>query len=274
MGTRSRQLIGVLFFVLAWEWLATSVHSPMLVAPVGAISAFGRILPELLYHASVSVRTIFLGFALAVVTAIPLGIAAAKSKAVTDLTLPVLNAVRYIAALAFFPLLILTMGLGVESRSFVIFWTAWPAILFNTIHGIVTVDHELCEAAMLEGATGMAILRHIEIPLAMPAVVAGIRIGSSGGGISLVSAEMLGSNAGLGFAVLAYSQTFRFAEMYATILMIGIVGYLFNLSISLFTGSAIYEVAYRIFGSRLVSRLRAHSGNGDPQSRVRELQSI
>ncbi len=62
----------------------------------------------------------------------------------------------------------------------------------------------------------------------LPAVVTGLRIGMSGGWISLVSAEMLGASRGLGFSILAYSQTFRFAQMYAIVLTIAGLGLAMN----------------------------------------------
>ena len=137
------------------------------------------------------------------------------------------------AALAFFPLLILLLGLGVTAKAFVIFWTAWPAILINTMHGIQQADRRIIEAATLDGATRHDLLWHIELPLALPTIIAGLRIGASGGWISLVAAEMLGSSAGLGFAVLSYSQSFQFPAMYAAIVCIAATGLVVNQSLYL-----------------------------------------
>ena len=63
--------------------------------------------------------------------------------------------------------------------------------------------------------------------------MAGLRIGAGGGWISLTAAEMLGSNAGLGFAVLSYSQSFQFPAMYAAIVVIAATGLLVNSSLSI-----------------------------------------
>ena len=74
-------------------------------------------------------------------------------------------------------------------------------------------------------------LRYITFPLALPAILTGLRIGISGGWIGIVSAEMLGSSAGLGYAVLAYSQSFQFPAMYAAIVMIAVCGLALNQSL-------------------------------------------
>jgi sulfonate transport system permease protein len=144
------------------------------------------------------------------------------------IVMPVVDAVRPVAALTVFPLLILILGLGVWSKMFVIFWTAWPPILLSTVQSIRQVDRTLLEAARLDGAGRWALLRHITLPLASPGILTGLRIGLSTGWISLVAAEMLGASRGLGYTILSSSQTFQFPTMYATIILIALIGLAMN----------------------------------------------
>ena len=146
--------------------------------------------------------------------------------------MPVVDAMRPIAALTLFPLIILILGLGIQAKAFVIFWTAWPAVLLNTLEGLRQVDRSVQEAASLDGAGKGAQLWQIDLPLARSMILTGWRIGLSGGWISLVSAEMLGSKAGLGYAILAYSQTFRFPETYAVVLTIAMLGLFMNTALA------------------------------------------
>lgn len=211
-----------------------AVHSPLFSSPLIVAPVLVEMLVsgELVHHASTSLVTISYGFALASAIGFVLGILATQCKPVRLALMPVVDSVRPIAALTLFPLLILLLGLGIGSKVFVIFWTAWPAVLLNTMHGLDTVDVSVQEAAQLDGASRWQLLRYILLPLSLPAIVTGLRIGLSGGWISLVSAEMLGASAGLGYSILAYSQTFRFPAMYAVIVTIAFLGLLMNISLS------------------------------------------
>lgn len=179
---------------------------------------------EMLAHVRGSLGHLAVGIGLAAIVGLALGIAITESAAVRVALTPVVDLMRPVAALSLFPLIILILGLGMWSKVFVIFWTAWPAILLNTVRGLLDVDPLCIEAASLDGCGRWGLLWFIRLPLALRTIGTGLRIGVSGGWISLVSAEMLGSNSGLGYATQVYSQTFRFPEMYAAVVMIGLVG--------------------------------------------------
>lgn len=188
------------------------------------LATTGEIWPDIV----ASMRTILLGFAIAATLGFLTGILIAEWEFANAALGPVIDAMRPIAALTIFPLLILLLGIGIWSKAFVIMWTTWPAVLLNTAQGIRKVDKEIVEAGQLDGAGRFPLLRKIKLPLSAGMIMTGLRIGLSGGWISLVSAEMLGSSEGLGFSILAYSQTFRFAEMYATIIIIALLGLSMN----------------------------------------------
>ncbi len=213
-----------------WEIGARSVNSPAFVPFSRTLVALWRLIVtgEAARHASVSLAHICIGYLAAAVIGSAVGTAITEWRAADLALTPVIDAMRPVAALTIFPLLIVILGLGVKSKAFVIFWTAWPAIVLNTVHGLRNVDREVIEAAQLDGASDWLILCHMKFPLALGTIVTGLRIGLSGGYISLVSAEMLGSTAGLGYSILAYSQTFRFAEMYAVIIVIALLGLSMN----------------------------------------------
>lgn len=235
MGSRTiRQatyrLAGLAVLLVIWQNLAHAAQSPMLPG-VGAVAyAFmPKVLSgELVLHAAVSLTTVLLGLGAAVACGITLGVLIAQSSVVSAICMPAIDAIRPIAALSFFPVLILLFGIGQTSKAIVIFWTAWPAVLLGTVHGISAIDALTVEAARIDGANRAHVLHYITFPLALPSILTGLRIGMSGGWIGLVSAEMLGSSAGLGYAVLAYSQSFQFPAMYAAIVMIAVCGLALN----------------------------------------------
>ena len=227
---RARPLLGPLFILLVWQNVAFAARSPLLPGVEAVAAALWPMLlsGELLRHAAVSLQTVLLGYGAAVGCGLALGVLMAQSSALRAALMPAVDAMRPIAALSFFPLLILLFGIGQTSKAVVIFWTAWPAVLLSTTQGLLTVDRATVEAASIDGAGRWRVLHHISLPLALPAILTGMRIGMSGGWIGLVSAEMLGSSAGLGHAVLAYGQSFQFGAMYAVIAIIALCGLLLN----------------------------------------------
>lgn len=230
----ARGATGFVLVALAWQALAVVRPSPF-VPPVPAIAgAFAQLLVsgELARHAFASVRTVLLGFCLASGLGLLLGVLFVQWRALSTVFVPVLDAVRPISALALFPLLIVVFGLGQTSKALVIFWTAWPAVMLGTIYGLQAVDRQTIEAATLDGAGRWRLLAHVRAPLAAPAIATALSIAMSGAWISLVAAEMLGGNAGLGYAVLTYSQTFRFPQMYAAIVCIALCGLALNRSLA------------------------------------------
>jgi len=229
-----RRLIGLFFILMVWEGSARILHHPIFVPVSRVLPALAHLVfsGEAWTHAATSLRHILLGFSLATGIGLTLGILITESQTLDLILAPVIDAMRPIAALTIFPLLILLLGLGLWSKVFVIFWTAWPAVLLNTAQGIRKVDPSTKEAAQLDGAGRWPLLCSISFPLALPTIMTGLRIGMSGGWISLVSAEMLGSSAGLGYSILAYSQTFRFPEMYATVILIAALGLAMNVSLA------------------------------------------
>lgn len=222
--------IGGLVLALIWEVAARLLASPVFPPLSQVIPALWQFIIEgaAWQHTAASLQHISLGFCLAAVVGMVLGIAMTQSRIINALVLPVVDAVRPVAALTIFPLLILILGLGLWSKVFVIFWTAWPPVLLSTVQSIRQVDPALREAARLDGAGRGALLGRIVLPLASPGILTGLRIGMSTGWISLVAAEMLGASEGLGYTVLTSSQTFQFPTMYATIMVIALIGLALN----------------------------------------------
>jgi ABC-type nitrate/sulfonate/bicarbonate transport system permease component len=163
-----------------------------------------------------------------------LGILASHIEVLERLTFAIADATRNVSAIALLPAFIVTLGIGLAPKIVVIFWTAYPAALISALHAINTVPRDLTEAAALDGASTLTTLQHIKLPLALASIVNGWRIAVSGGWISLVAAEMLGANRGLGYAVLISSQTFQYERMYSAIVVIAGLGYVMSKGLELY----------------------------------------
>ena len=218
---------------VAWEVYSRIIKSPLLPSLTGIMKTFWRLIVsgEVLDDIAFSLTNIMIGFVVASFIGLLCASLMYNIKFMNFIISPFVDAVRPIAALTIFPLIILTMGIGYTSKIFVIFWTAWPGILLNSLDGFFRVDQSVVDAARVDGANPWVLFQKIVFPLSLPAIMTGLRIGMGGGWISLVSSEMLGSNKGLGYSTLIYSQTFRFNEMYAVIILIALIGLIMNVTL-------------------------------------------
>ncbi len=221
---------GFMLVGAVWEGAARALATPVFPPLSQVAGALWALLfsGQAWQHTATSLQHIGVGFGLAALVGCLLGLLMTQYSVVDAVVMPLVDSVRPVAALTIFPLLIVLLGLGLWSKAFVIFWTAWPAILLSTVQSIRQVDRAVREAAYLDGAGRWNLLAAVVLPLASPGIVMGLRIGMGGGWISLVAAEMLGSSAGLGYLVLTSSQMFQFPTMYAAIVVIALVGLAMN----------------------------------------------
>jgi len=125
---------------------------------------------------------------------------------------------------AFIPLVIVLLGLGVEAKVFIVFLGALMPILINTYAGVLAADGELVEMARSTGAGEVRIFTRIVLPGAVPFVVAGLRLGATIGLINTVVAELYTAVGGLGGLLAVYGNTFRMAEYFVVVLTLALIG--------------------------------------------------
>jgi ABC-type nitrate/sulfonate/bicarbonate transport system permease component len=124
---------------------------------------------------------------------------------------------------AFVPVLIMWFGLGVESRIAVVFLFAVFVIIINTMTGVKQVDSVLVEMARSFGAKEKEIFFKIILPAAMPAIMAGVRLGMGRAVKGMVTAEMLLTLTGIGAMIMQYGSSFATDSLFAVILTILII---------------------------------------------------
>ena len=124
------------------------------------------------------------------------------------------------------PIFMLFLGIGDTMKIIVIaFGCMWP-ILLNTVEGVRAVDSVLSETARTYGITGAARLRHLVLPGASPQMFAGLRQALSVAIILMVISELFGASKGLGAAVVQAQRSFAITDMWAGMLLLGLLGFL------------------------------------------------
>ena len=231
-----------LFLILIWQGLSfiQVIPSYKLPSPVEILLGFKDLLilgvpPGNLLHNHVlySLYRVALGYAIAALLAIPLGLLMGWSSGLLRMIRPLFELVRPIPPLAWIPIAILWFGIGIKSAAFIIFLGAFFPILLNTISGVLSIHPILIEAARTLHARGKDIFLKVLLPGAVPSIFVGMRIGIGIGWMTLVAAEFTGvkEGYGLGYMIMTARDIQRPDEILAGMLVIGVIGLLIDIGL-------------------------------------------
>ena len=231
-----------LLLILIWQGLSSIqvIPSYKLPSPVEILLGFKDLLilgvpPGNLLHNHVlySLYRVALGYAIAALLAIPLGLLMGWSAGLLRMIRPLFELVRPIPPLAWIPIAILWFGIGIRSAAFIIFLGAFFPILLNTISGVLSIHPILIEAARTLHAREKDIFLKVLLPGAVPSIFVGMRIGIGIGWMTLVAAEFTGvkEGYGLGYMIMTARDIQRPDEILAGMLVIGVIGLLIDIGL-------------------------------------------
>lgn len=176
-----------------------------------------------------SIRRLLLGFFIAAAIAVVLGTILGLSRRARIATAPVVEFFRALPPPALLPLTILVLGIGDTAKVFLIALVCLFPILLNTMAGVGGIDPVLRETARMYGIRPRDQLFHVIIPGALPSVFAGLRTSLSLAVILMVISEFVAATNGIGYAIWQAKRLFDISEMWAGILLLGILGYGLNM---------------------------------------------
>ena len=232
---KGKRLLSPIIFIVCWQILTLAEIIPAFKLPSPAQVLLGlRDLIQfgmppghpLLYHILYSLERVFWGYSVAVLIAVPLGIAMGWSQKIRDVVEPLVELIRPIPPLAWIPIAILWFGIGGTAAGFIIFLGAFFPVLLNTAAGVLAIDTILIEAARALNARGRDIFFKVLVPGSVPSIITGMRIGIGIGWMTLVAAEFTGvkQGYGLGYMIMTARDIQRPDEIIAGMLVIGIIG--------------------------------------------------
>jgi len=219
--------IGFLTLLIVLWWIASvNVARNIIPSPWATQLAAGGLLQEgRLQTAFVDSLSVYLsGYGLAILCAIPLGVAMGAFNLFGRTLEIYVYALSATPRVAFIPLIIVLLGLGSEAKVFIVFLGAVMPILINTYAGVRQSDPELIEMARSVGAGRFRIFTRIVLPGAVPYVIVGLRLGATIGLINTVVAELYTAVRGLGGLLAIYGNTFRMAEYFVIVLSLAVIG--------------------------------------------------
>ncbi len=230
-------VVTVTCLVALW-WLASHLHwvpplflpTPETVLRVLYQSATGKLTDApLAVHFGWSMFRVFTAFFAACLTAIPIGVAMGVSRVARGIFDPPIAFYRPLPPLAYLPLIVIWFGIDELSKIILIYLACFAPLAMSARAGVRSVSQEQIHAAYSMGATKWQVIWHVIVPAAMPEILTAMRIAIGFGWTTLVAAEMVAANTGLGQMVLNASNFLRTDIVIMGIVVIGVVAYAFDL---------------------------------------------
>lgn len=231
LHSRFSGLLLIALLLVAWQFSALYVLDTPTWPPVTRILAAwyentaDGTLPG---HLLATLWRQMLGYGLAAVLGIGLGLVMGYFRPVYNLFEPLVEVLRPIPGPAYLPVLVLFVGIGHEMKVVLILVASFFPILLNTYSGVRSIDRVQLDTARTLGLTTLQTFRELVIPAASPQILTGMRISLAISLILAILAEMIVSSDGLGYFTLLAQRTFKIPDMYAGIFTLALFGYVLN----------------------------------------------
>ena len=226
----------VLILLILWIFVTTTglVKPLFLPGPAALATAFSQAWTgefdgnTLITEIVASLSRVVGAFVLASLVGIPAGLAMGVSRGARAILDPLIEFYRPLPPLAYLPLMVIWFGIGETAKILLIFLACFAPVALATRAGVLSASIDQVNAARSMGASKLQVLLHVVLPAATPDILVGLRIGMGVGWTTLVAAEMVAANAGLGQMVLNASNFLRTDVVIMGILVIGGFAILFE----------------------------------------------
>jgi NitT/TauT family transport system permease protein len=221
-------IISWILLLLIWSVAAKFNNPDYLPGPAATLKGFIELTKSgvLLTDILISMRRVLFGWTRGLLIAIPLGLLIGRFKYVKLIVEPLINFFRFVPAIGFITLFLMWFGVGEESKIVLITYAVVFPVVINVIAAVASIDPVKYQAAASLGAGRVRTFFTITIPGSIPGMLTGVRLGLSGAIISIVAAEMLAANEGLGYLIYTSRLYYRTDWIFVGIFTLGILGFL------------------------------------------------
>jgi NitT/TauT family transport system permease protein len=218
------------FFLILWSILTYGrIVDPLFLPSPGRVFQAGiDLFSELGFTADIlnSVCRVMMGFIIAAVLGVPIGLIMGTFKAAEALTEPVVGFVRYMPASAFIPLFILWLGIGDIEKVAIIFVGSFFQLVLMVAVVAKNVHKEMLETAYTLGVKRFQVIRKVLLPASLPGIVDTLRIIVGWAWTYIIVAELVASASGIGYMIISSQRMLRTGNIIFGILTIGMLGLL------------------------------------------------
>jgi NitT/TauT family transport system permease protein len=223
--------ISLSLFVLAWHLLTENrinmhVRFSNIPSPTKVLASADAAVQSKTFFTNVttSCRRILLGFTIAALLAVPLGLLMGRYRLLRELVFPITEVIRPVPAIAWVPMSIMLWPSNEESIVFITFLGSFFPILLNTLAGMASVDPVLVRAAQSLGAKNSTIFREVYFPASLPYIFTGLTVGMGVAWVSLIAAEMISGQFGIGYYTWEAYSLVQYADIALGMITIGVLG--------------------------------------------------
>ncbi|MGY0488664.1 ABC transporter permease [Streptomyces sp. WG-D5] len=213
-----------------WQLVAMKYGPSLVASPSQTLSAAGELASDGTLTNSVvaSSRRILIGWGLGVLVGAPVGLLIGQIRIVRQLLEPYIEFFRFIPPVAFVTLAVVWLGIGESSKVVLIFYTAVFIVTLNTSAGVMAVNENKLRAAASLGASRRQILQRIVLPSTVPYILTGSRLAMGNSFLTIVSAEIVASQVGLGSLIWTSRNYGRIDWVFVGIITLGILGLVYD----------------------------------------------
>jgi NitT/TauT family transport system permease protein/taurine transport system permease protein len=213
---------------LIWQLLSTFIFNPFLIPP--PLEVIRTAIPmmmsgEIFTDVSISMSRILVGFFFGSLIGVIFGVLLGRIRVLHDLLDPIMELLRYLSPTAMIPIAVIWFGIGEMSKYFLIFWGTFFIVLINTTAGVWRAPITRQRAAECLGANRLQIFLMVVIPSAVPYIVTGMRVAMASSFMSIIPAEILAADSGIGYLLQKSSMLLQTNRIFVALLTICILGF-------------------------------------------------
>lgn len=223
-------LISIAIGVGIWQLVAMQYGSALVASPAQTITAAKELASDgtLLNSVIASGRRILIGWGLGLVVGVPVGLLMGRLTVIRQLLDPYIEFFRFIPPVAFVTLAVVWLGIGESSKVVLIFYTSVFIVTLNTIAGVLSVNESKLRAATSLGANRWQVMRSVVLPATVPHIITGARLAMGNSFLTIVSAEIVAAQVGLGALIWTSRNYGRIDWVFVGIITLGILGFVFD----------------------------------------------
>lgn len=230
LRTGALWIASALIGLAVWSFLAWWYGPTTIASPAEVWKAAGELADSGVLWTSVvaSGQRILLGWSLGVVVGAPIGILMGRFNLIRQLLDPYIEFFRFIPPIAFVTLAVVWFGIGETSKVVLIFYTSVFIVTVSTIAATVSISENKLQAATNLGAGRLQIMQTVVLPSSVPGIVTGARLAMGNSFLTIVSAEIVASEHGLGSMIWQARNYGRIDWTFVGIIVLGIMGFVFD----------------------------------------------
>ncbi|MGE5772243.1 MAG: ABC transporter permease [Hyphomicrobiales bacterium] len=234
--------------ICAWQFLSSVLFNPFLIPPpLEVIRTAGPMLAsgEIASDVAISMVRVAVGFATGSLAGVVLGVLVGRIRLLHELLDPIIELLRYLSPTAMIPIAVIWFGIGELSKYFLIFWGTFFIVLINTTAGVWRAPVARQRAAQCLGASQLQIFVLVVVPSAVPYIVTGMRVAMASSFMSIIPAEILAADSGIGYLLQKSSMLLQTNRIFVALLTICVLGF-------------IVDRIFRFFVDRVLARYMSY----------------